>query len=82
MSAETQAPEQRSDDEIIASIGQYEYGWHDSDEAGAIAQRGLNVRLEVTPGGVHGAPGSYVRELEAAVAWLEREAWARSSPAP
>ena len=42
MSAETQAPEQRSDDEIIASIGQYEYGWHDSDEAGAIAQRGLN----------------------------------------
>src|SRR5690606_40152144 len=42
MSAETQAPEQRSDEEIIASIGAYEYGWHDSDEAGASAQRGLN----------------------------------------
>ena len=32
----------RSDDEIIASIGAYEYGWHDSDEAGKKARRGLD----------------------------------------
>ena len=29
------APAPTSDEEIIASIGSYEYGWHDSDEAGA-----------------------------------------------
>jgi len=45
MSAETQAPEQRSDDEIIASIGSYEYGWHDSDAAGMSAQRGLSEEV-------------------------------------
>ncbi len=39
-SAETSQP--RSDDEIIASIGAYGYGWHDSDEAGQKARRGLN----------------------------------------
>ena len=38
----TSAPEQLSQDEIIASIGNYEYGWHDSDVAGATAERGLN----------------------------------------
>lgn len=31
-----------SDQEIIASIGSYGYGWHDSDVAGATARRGLN----------------------------------------
>ncbi|AIT61125.1 Fe-S cluster assembly protein SufB [Corynebacterium doosanense] len=31
-----------SDDEIIDSIGAYNYGWHDSDVAGAAAQRGLS----------------------------------------
>ena len=30
------------DDAIIASIGAYNYGWRDSDEAGATARRGLN----------------------------------------
>ncbi|QAY70704.1 Fe-S cluster assembly protein SufB [Xylanimonas protaetiae] len=38
----TAPTEQRTDDEIIASIGSYEYGWHDSDAAGASAQRGLS----------------------------------------
>ncbi|WP_019148167.1 Fe-S cluster assembly protein SufB [Timonella senegalensis] len=45
MSAPTQnvnAEAPRSDDEIIASIGSYEYGWHDEDAAGAAAQRGLS----------------------------------------
>ena len=31
-----------TDDEIIESIGPYNYGWHDSDAAGAAARRGLN----------------------------------------
>ena len=51
MSAPTQdaaqaAPEQgtdkRTDDEIIASIGAYQFGWRDSDAAGEAARRGLN----------------------------------------
>lgn len=29
-------------DEAIASLGSYEYGWHDSDAAGMSAQRGLS----------------------------------------
>ncbi len=37
------APDNKmTDDEIIDSIGAYEYGWHDSDSAGASAARGLN----------------------------------------
>ena len=31
-----------NDDEIIESIGAYNYGWHDSDAAGAAARRGLS----------------------------------------
>jgi len=31
-----------SQDEAIASIGTYAYGWHDSDDAGLDARRGLN----------------------------------------
>ena len=30
-------------DEHIAALGHYQYGWHDSDAAGAVAQRGLNA---------------------------------------
>ena len=26
----------------LASLGQYEFGWHDADAAGAAAQRGLS----------------------------------------
>ncbi|MDO5701617.1 MAG: Fe-S cluster assembly protein SufB [Bowdeniella nasicola] len=32
----------QSDEEIINSIGRYNYGWHDPDAAGASARRGLN----------------------------------------
>lgn len=39
MSAPT---EPMSQDEAIASIGNYQFGWHDSDTAGALAKRGLN----------------------------------------
>ena len=31
-----------SQDEILASIGNYEYGWHDEDVHGATAERGLS----------------------------------------
>ncbi|MHB1009209.1 MAG: Fe-S cluster assembly protein SufB, partial [Propionibacteriaceae bacterium] len=30
-------------DEHLAALGQYRFGWHDSDTAGASAQRGLNA---------------------------------------
>ncbi|PFG19463.1 Fe-S cluster assembly protein SufB [Serinibacter salmoneus] len=32
-------------DEAIASIGNYSYGWHDSDTAGATARRGLSEEV-------------------------------------
>lgn len=47
---------QRSDDEIIASIGGYEYGWHDSDEAGQSAQRGLNEAVVTNISRLKGEP--------------------------
>lgn len=42
---QTQNPEvigPQTDEEIIESIGAYNYGWHDSDVAGASARRGLD----------------------------------------
>ncbi len=39
-SAKVQAPQ--TDEESIDSIGAYQYGWHDSDAAGAAAERGLS----------------------------------------
>ncbi|MEN0130035.1 MAG: Fe-S cluster assembly protein SufB [Brevundimonas sp.] len=43
MSAPTQDPAQpMSQDEAIASIGNYNYGWHDADVAGETASRGLS----------------------------------------
>ncbi len=39
----TSAPEKLTQDEIIDSVGQYAYGWHDDDSAGgASARRGLD----------------------------------------
>ncbi|HJD78861.1 Iron-regulated ABC transporter membrane component SufB [Corynebacterium pollutisoli] len=43
--ATPQSPESMSDDQIIESIGPYNYGWHDSDEAGASARRGLSEEV-------------------------------------
>ncbi|KQY25458.1 Fe-S cluster assembly protein SufB [Cellulomonas sp. Root485] len=47
MSAQTDStaattPPQMTQDEAIASIGNYNYGWHDADTAGAVATRGLS----------------------------------------
>ncbi|NUU19877.1 Fe-S cluster assembly protein SufB [Cellulomonas humilata] len=45
MSAQTDstaATPQMTQDEAIASIGNYNYGWHDADAAGAVATRGLS----------------------------------------
>ena len=41
----TSAPEKLTQDEIIESVGQYAYGWHDSDDAGASARRGLSEEV-------------------------------------
>ncbi len=38
----TLTPEQLTQEETIASLGKYGYGWSDSDTAGASAQRGLS----------------------------------------
>lgn len=38
----TAAATPQTDEEIIESIGAYQFGWHDSDAAGASAQRGLS----------------------------------------
>src|SRR5690625_2704974 len=35
-------PEPLTQEETIASLGRYEYGWADADDAGATAQRGLS----------------------------------------
>ena len=46
MSAPTQDPAQpMTQDEAIASIGTYNYGWHDPDTAGATARRGLSEEV-------------------------------------
>jgi FeS assembly protein SufB len=45
MSAPIESAAPRSDEEIIASIGAYEYGWHDEDIAGATARRGLDEEV-------------------------------------
>ena len=37
--------EPTTDEERIASIGEYSYGWHDSDDAGASARRGLSEEV-------------------------------------
>ena len=46
MSAQTDSTRRRTpqmtQDEAIASIGNYNYGWHDADTAGAVATRGLS----------------------------------------
>ncbi|SES17593.1 Fe-S cluster assembly protein SufB [Actinokineospora terrae] len=38
----TTTPQPLTQDETLATLGRYEYGWADSDSAGAIAQRGLS----------------------------------------
>ena len=45
VSAETTERELTTDEEIIDSIGAYQFGWHDSDAAGAAAQRGLSQNV-------------------------------------
>ena len=45
VSSETTERELTTDEEIIDSIGAYQFGWHDSDTAGAAAQRGLSQHV-------------------------------------
>ena len=46
-----------ADEEIIASIGGYGYGWHDSDVAGATARRGLDEGVVRSISALKNAPG-------------------------
>ena len=45
-----------NDDEIIELIGAYNYGWHDSDVAGAAARRGLNQDVVRDISGIKNEP--------------------------
>ena len=38
-------PTPMTQDETIASIGNYNYGWHDANDAGATARRGLSEEV-------------------------------------
>ena len=56
MTSPTTAPA-RSDDEIIDSISTaYEFGWHDSDAAGANAKRGLDEQVIREISAIKGEP--------------------------
>ncbi|MDR0627872.1 MAG: hypothetical protein LBG11_11585, partial [Bifidobacteriaceae bacterium] len=48
--------EQLSQADTIASIGQYQYGWHDSDAAGQAAQRGLTPAIVEQISAIKGEP--------------------------
>ena len=39
----TTAPEQLTQEETLASLGRYDFGWADPDAAGATARRGLSA---------------------------------------
>jgi Fe-S cluster assembly protein SufB len=51
--------------ETIASIGTYAYGWHDSDEAGRNARRGLNADVVREISALKGEP-SWMLDLRLA----------------
>ena len=38
-----------SDDEIISSIGAYEYGWHDNDDYSKDVPLGINGSFVISP---------------------------------
>ena len=51
------APEQLTQDEVIASVGgKYAYGWHDSDAAGQAAKRGLSEEVIREISAIKGEP--------------------------
>ena len=45
MTSPTSSAQPMTQEETIASIGHYNYGWHDSDAAGASARRGLSEEV-------------------------------------
>ena len=80
------APENKmTDDEIIDSIGAYEYGWHDSDAAGASARRGLNEDVVRDISAKKGEPEWMLEwRLDAYRQWLKMEepSWAHLNYPP
>ncbi|MBN9612184.1 MAG: Fe-S cluster assembly protein SufB, partial [Actinobacteria bacterium] len=49
-------PEVLIDRPELEGLGVYEFGWHDADEAGAVAQRGLNEAVVRNISGLKNEP--------------------------
>ena len=62
-----------NDDEIIESIGAYNYGWHDSDAAGAAARRGLNEDVVRDISGIKGEPEWMLNQRTKALEIFEKK---------
>ncbi|MCK7637006.1 Fe-S cluster assembly protein SufB [Corynebacterium pygosceleis] len=63
----------RTDEEIIDSIGAYNYGWHDPDVAGAAAKRGLSAEVVADISGKKSEPEWMLRNRQKALDIFERK---------
>jgi Fe-S cluster assembly protein SufB len=52
----TTAPEQLTQEETLATLGRYDFGWADPDAAGATARRGLSVDVVADISGLKSEP--------------------------
>ncbi|MBV7293419.1 Fe-S cluster assembly protein SufB [Corynebacterium sp. TAE3-ERU16] len=63
----------RTDEEIIDSIGAYNYGWHDTDIAGAAAKRGLSSEVVADISGKKNEPEWMLKNRQKALDIFERK---------
>ncbi|MEZ2121275.1 MULTISPECIES: Fe-S cluster assembly protein SufB [unclassified Corynebacterium] len=63
----------RTDEEIIESIGAYNYGWHDTDVAGASARRGLSAEVVADISGKKSEPEWMLKNRLKALNIFERK---------
>ncbi|MBI9000503.1 Fe-S cluster assembly protein SufB [Corynebacterium sp. CCM 9185] len=63
----------RTDEEIIDSIGAYNYGWHDPDVAGAAAKRGLSAEVVSDISGKKSEPEWMLKNRLKALGIFERK---------
>ncbi|MBI8988932.1 Fe-S cluster assembly protein SufB [Corynebacterium meridianum] len=63
----------RTDEEIIDSIGAYNYGWHDTDVAGAAAKRGLSPEVVADISGKKNEPEWMLKNRQKALDIFERK---------
>ncbi|MCK7641457.1 Fe-S cluster assembly protein SufB [Corynebacterium sp. CCM 8835] len=63
----------RTDEEIIDSIGAYNYGWHDTDVAGAAAKRGLSAEVVADISGKKNEPEWMLKNRQKALDIFERK---------